>query len=104
MANGFWSSGRVSKLSLYFFFRAHSSLDLGGELKGLSSHGSNKRETIRSLMVATTPIMQNEHNDDNSQEDEGFYYEVSQEQLDAVDRMLAELDMDEQFDRGKAGE
>jgi len=55
-------------------------------------------------MVATTPIMQNEHNDDNSQEDEGFYYEVNQEQLDAVDRMLAELDMDEQFDRGKAGE
>jgi hypothetical protein len=28
-------------------------------------------------------------------------YEVGQEQLDAVDRMLEELDMDEQFDRGK---
>ncbi|KAF9213733.1 hypothetical protein BGZ59_004936 [Podila verticillata] len=43
--------------------------------------------------------MQNEHNDDIGQGDEGIYYEVSQEQLDAVDRMLAELDMDEQFDR-----
>ncbi|KAG0360515.1 hypothetical protein BG005_010539 [Podila minutissima] len=40
-----------------------------------------------------------EHTDDISQDDEGFYYEVSQEQLDAVDRMLAEMDMDEQFDR-----
>ncbi|KAG0039336.1 hypothetical protein BGZ82_008665 [Podila clonocystis] len=41
----------------------------------------------------------NEHTDHISHDDEGFYYEVSQEQLDAVDRMLAELDMDEQFDR-----
>lgn len=49
-------------------------------------------------------MQSNEHIDDINQDDEGFYYEVSQEQLDAVDRMLAELDMDEQFDRGKAGE
>ena len=28
-------------------------------------------------------------------------YEVSQEQLDAVDRMLEELDMEEQLGRGK---
>ncbi|KAG0090115.1 hypothetical protein BGZ93_008235 [Podila epicladia] len=43
--------------------------------------------------------MQTNEHTDISQDDEGFYYEVSQEQLDAVDRMLAELDLDEQFDR-----
>jgi hypothetical protein len=35
----------------------------------------------------------------NEQGDEPTY-EVGQEQLDAVDRMLEELDLDEQFDRG----
>ena len=29
-------------------------------------------------------------------------YEVGQEQLDAVDRMLDELDLEESFDRGKS--
>ncbi|KAG0372930.1 hypothetical protein BGX24_012389 [Mortierella sp. AD032] len=35
----------------------------------------------------------------NQQEHDNIVYEVGQEQLDAVDRMLEELDMDEQFDR-----
>ncbi|KAG0058045.1 hypothetical protein BGZ90_005185, partial [Linnemannia elongata] len=35
----------------------------------------------------------------NNQDQDEFDYEVGQEQLDAVDRMLEELDMDEQFDR-----
>lgn len=36
----------------------------------------------------------------NNQGQDEIDYEVGQEQLDAVDRMLEELDMDEQFDRG----
>lgn len=36
----------------------------------------------------------------NNQDQDEIDYEVGQEQLDAVDRMLEELDMDEQFDRG----
>ncbi|KAF8924510.1 hypothetical protein BGZ47_003960 [Haplosporangium gracile] len=35
----------------------------------------------------------------NDQDQDDIDYEVGQEQLDAVDRMLEELDMDEQFDR-----
>ncbi|KAF9152411.1 hypothetical protein BG015_005310 [Linnemannia schmuckeri] len=35
----------------------------------------------------------------NDQDQDEIDYEVGQEQLDAVDRMLEELDMDEQFDR-----
>ncbi|KAF9272915.1 hypothetical protein BGZ88_004246 [Linnemannia elongata] len=35
----------------------------------------------------------------NNQDQDEIDYEVGQEQLDAVDRMLEELDMDEQFDR-----
>jgi hypothetical protein len=38
---------------------------------------------------------------DQQQDQDDINYEVGQEQLDAVDRMLEELDMDEQFDRGK---
>ncbi|KAG0281559.1 hypothetical protein BGZ95_002367 [Linnemannia exigua] len=36
---------------------------------------------------------------DHQQDQDDIDYEVGQEQLDAVDRMLEELDMDEQFDR-----
>ncbi|KAF9131749.1 hypothetical protein BGW39_001351 [Mortierella sp. 14UC] len=36
---------------------------------------------------------------DQQQDQDDIDYEVGQEQLDAVDRMLEELDMDEQFDR-----
>ncbi|KAG0344538.1 hypothetical protein BG004_004373 [Podila humilis] len=41
----------------------------------------------------------NEHHNHDVRNDEGIYDEVRQEHLDAVDRMLAELDMDERFDR-----
>lgn len=40
------------------------------------------------------------HKMQNNQDQDEIDYEVGQEQLDAVDRMLEELDMDEEFDRG----
>jgi len=46
------------------------------------------------LYIYTLIMLRQEQGDD-------IDYEVSQEQLDAVDRMLEELDMEEQLGRGK---